>query len=170
MKQLISYKGIHPKIHQSVYIAPGSYIIGDVEIGEGSSIWPNCVIRGDVAKIIIGKNTNIQDGSVIHVSRHVGDTIIGDNVTVGHMVLLHACNLQMESFVGMGSIIMDGAIVETEGYVAAGSLVTNNKIVKRGELWAGRPAKFMRAVTQEEREYIKISADNYFKLSRDYLL
>ena len=124
MKQVIAYRGMLPKIHESVYIAPGSLIIGDVEIGQGSSIWPNCVIRGDVAKIRIGQKTNIQDGSVIHVSRNGGDTIIGDEVTIGHMALLHACNIASRAFIGMGSIVMDGALVDSEGYVAAGSLVT----------------------------------------------
>ena len=168
MTQIISYKGLLPKIHHSVYLAPGSIIIGDVEIGEGSSVWPNCVIRGDVAKIIIGKKNNIQDGTVIHVSRSVGDTIIGDEVTVGHLALLHACRLESHTFIGMGAIVMDGATVESDAYVAAGSLVTNNKLVKSGELWGGRPARLMRLIAEEEKRYIKTSAENYFLLAQDY--
>jgi len=170
MTQIIAFRGVTPKIHHSVYIASGSVIIGDVEIEQGSSIWPNCVIRGDVAKIRIGKKTNIQDGSVIHVSRNGGDTIIGDEVTIGHMVLLHACNIANRAFIGMGSIIMDKATIESEAYVAAGALVTNNKIVKSDQLWAGQPAKLMRAITEEERKYMKISADNYCELAQEYIL
>lgn len=170
MTRIISYKGLWPKIHASVYLAPGSIIIGDVEIGEGSSIWPNCVIRGDVAKIRIGKKTNIQDGTVIHVSRNGGDALIGDKVTVGHLALLHACRLLDNSFIGMGSIIMDGAVVEGDAYVAAGSLVTNNKIIKSRELWAGRPAKLMRPITIAERQYIITSAENYHQLALEYML
>ena len=167
-KFILPYNGIYPSISDKAFIAPSSSIIGDVTIGEYSSIWFNSVLRGDVASIIIGKNTNIQDGSVVHVTRGGFPTIIGDNVTVGHMALLHACTLQSNSFVGMGAIIMDCVVVEENAYVAAGSLVTNNKIVKSGEIWAGRPAKFFRKATQQEIDHIKISANNYAKHAREY--
>lgn len=162
------YKGIFPKIDEGAFIAPNSSVIGDVTIGEGSGIWFNCVIRGDVEPITIGKNTNVQDGTVIHCTRGGGKTIIGDNVTIGHKALLHACTLQDESFVGMGAILMDGVIVETGGMVAAGSLVTPNKTIKKGEIWAGSPAKFFRNMTQEETDYIMISANNYRKHVDEY--
>lgn len=165
---IIPYKGIFPKIDKKAFIAPSASIIGDVTIGKGSGIWFNCVIRGDVEPITIGQNTNIQDGTVIHCTRGGGKTIIGDNVTIGHKVLLHACTLQDESFVGMGAILMDGVVVETGGMVAAGSLVTPNKRIKKGEIWAGNPAKFFRNMTQAETDYIMISANNYCKHVDEY--
>jgi carbonic anhydrase/acetyltransferase-like protein (isoleucine patch superfamily) len=169
MSKILPYNGVMPIIAHDVFIAQGSFVIGKVEIGSGSSIWFNSVIRGDVADIKIGKNTNIQDGSVIHVSRGGGDTIIGDNVTVGHMALLHACRLMDNCFIGMGAIVMDNAIVEENSYVGAGSMVTNGKIVKEGELWLGRPAKFVRKLTKDEIVYIKTSSNNYVELAKQYL-
>jgi gamma-carbonic anhydrase len=165
---IMPYKGILPKIDQGAFIAPSASIIGDVTIGKGSGVWFNCVIRGDVEPITIGENTNVQDGSVIHCTRGGGKTTIGDNVTIGHKVLLHACTLQDESFVGMGAILMDGVIVETGGMVAAGSLVTPNKTIKKGEIWAGSPAKFFRNLTKEETDFIMISANNYRKHVDEY--
>ncbi len=166
---ILPYRNILPKIHDSCFIAYNSPIIGDVEIGAESNIWFNCVIRGDVAPIKIGANTNIQDGTIIHVSRgEDGRTEIGNNVTIGHKAMIHACTIQDESFVGMNSIIMDNAVVETGGWVAAGALVTEGKIVKAGEIWAGYPAKFFRKLTDQEKEHIKISADNYVKLAAEY--
>lgn len=162
------YKGILPKIDEGAFIAPNSSIIGDVTIGKGSGVWFNCVIRGDVEPITIGENTNIQDGTVIHCTRGGGKTIIGDNVTIGHKALLHACILQDECFVGMGAILMDGVVVETGAMVAAGSLVTPNKRIKKGEIWAGNPANFFRNMTQEETDYIMISANNYRKHVDEY--
>jgi carbonic anhydrase/acetyltransferase-like protein (isoleucine patch superfamily) len=162
------YKGILPKIDEGAFIAPNSSIIGDVTIGKGSGVWFNCVIRGDVEPITIGENTNIQDGTVIHCTRGGGKTVIGDDVTIGHKALLHACILQDGCFVGMGAILMDGVVVETGGMVAAGSLVTPNKRIKKGEIWAGNPAKFFRNMTQEEVDYIMISANNYLKHVDEY--
>jgi len=167
---ILPYKGIYPKISNKAFIAPSSSIIGDVEIGEESGIWFNCVIRGDVEPIKIGKRTNIQDGSVIHVTRGGFPTNIGDNVTIGHMALIHAATIHDNAFIGMGAIVMDGVIVETNGWVAAGSLVTNNKIVRSGEIWAGSPAKFFRKLTQEELDYIPKSASNYVKHTQEYLV
>ena len=169
MKFLVMpYNGVIPKIHKEAYIAPTASIIGDVTIGKGSGIWFNCVIRGDVESISIGENTNIQDGTVIHVNRNGGKTIIGDNVTVGHKVLLHACHLMNDCFIGMGAIVMDNVVVESGAMVAAGSLVTNNKIVKKGEIWAGNPAKFFRNLTQDETDFILVSANNYRKHVEEY--
>lgn len=169
MKFLVMpYNGVMPKIHKEAYIAPTASIIGDVTIGKGTGIWFNCVIRGDVESISIGENTNIQDGTVIHVNRNGGKTIIGNNVTVGHKALLHACHLMNDCFIGMGAIIMDNVVVETGAMVAAGSLVTNNKVVKKGEIWAGNPAKFFRNLTQDETDFILISANNYRKHIEEY--
>ena len=174
----IEYNGILPKISDKALIAPNAIISGDVEIGENSGIWYNCVIRGDVAPIKIGKNTNIQDGSIVHVSRanHVqnktgnqkASTIIGDYVTVGHMAMLHACIVEDYAFIGMSTTILDLATVETEAMVAAGSIVTPGKTVKRGEIWAGNPAKFFRKMSEAEIQYIAKSADNYLKLAKEY--
>lgn len=164
------YKGVFPKIDEEAFIAPTSSIIGDVTIGKKSGIWFNSVIRGDVASVTIGDNTNIQDGSVIHVSRDGGNTIIGNNVTVGHKVLLHACHLQDACFIGMGATLMDNVVVETGAMIAAGSLVTPNKIIRKGEIWAGNPAKFFRHLTKEEEDFILISANNYTKHAEEYNL
>jgi carbonic anhydrase/acetyltransferase-like protein (isoleucine patch superfamily) len=166
---ILPYKGIYPKIAKTAFIAENAVIIGDVEIGEYSNVWYNVVIRGDVEKISIGKRTNIQDGTIIHVNRKNGPTIIGDNVTIGHLALLHACILEDESFVGMGAKVIDYARVESGAMVGAGSLVTPNKIVKSRELWTGIPAKRLRDLSEEEYEFIKISAQNYVDLASDYL-
>jgi carbonic anhydrase/acetyltransferase-like protein (isoleucine patch superfamily) len=169
MSHIYPYFNKSPQIDKNAFVAPTAAIIGDVTIGANSSIWFNSVLRGDVEKIFIGSNSNIQDGTVIHVSRNGFPTIIGSYVTVGHKVLLHACTLEDHSFVGMGSTVMDRALVESGGWVAAGSLVTEDKIIKSGEIWAGRPAKFFRKLTQAEQDYIKISADNYSKHAQEYL-
>lgn len=170
MIQILSYRGFKPKVGSGVFIGSGSFIIGQVEISLCVSIWYNCVLRGDVGRIFIGKLSNIQDGTVIHVDRNDnGDTVIGEGVTVGHKCLLHACTLHDYSFVGMGAIVMDGAIIESESMVAAGALVTRGKIIKSGELWAGAPAKFVRNLSSEEINFIKQSAINYDQLRREYL-
>ena len=166
---LLPYKNIKPKIAKNTFIAPGAQIIGDVEIGEQVGVWFNCVIRGDVAEIRIGDRTNIQDGTVIHVTRGGHPTIIGSGVTIGHSALLHACKLEDSCFVGMGATIMDDVIVETGAMVAAGALVTPRKVVKSGQLWAGSPAKYMRDLTEEEVAFIKISEQNYVKHVAEYL-
>lgn len=166
---ILPYKNIFPKIDQGVFIAPTAAIIGDVTIKTGSGIWFNCVLRGDVEPITIGKNTNIQDGTVVHCTRGGGKTIIGDNVTIGHKALIHACTLEDASFIGMGAILMDNVVVETGAMVAAGSLVTPNKIIRKGEIWAGNPAKFFRNLSQEEADFIYISAENYRKHVQEYL-
>ena len=134
----------------------------------GRNICFNSVIRGDVAPVIIGKNTNIQDGTVIHTSRFDGPTHIGDNITVGHMALLHACTVEDNAFIGMQAAVMDKAIVEEYGFVGPGSLVSPGKIVKRKELWMGRPAKFVRMVTDEEIDFMRGNVRNYLDLSNEY--
>ncbi len=170
MKPLIlPYKGIMPKIAEDAFIAPNAVIIGDVEIGSQTNVWFNCVIRGDVNTIRIGERTNIQDGTVIHVTRKTEPTKIGSGVTIGHMVLLHACTLEDGSFVGMQSMVMDGATVQTGAMVAAGAVVTPNKTIPTGQIWAGNPAKFMRELKDEEKKYISISERNYVELAKEYM-
>lgn len=167
--RIIAYNNILPKIASDAFIAPSADIIGDVEIGSKCGIWFNCVIRGDVAHIRIGDRTNIQDGTVIHVTRNGHPTIIGSGVTVGHKALLHACNLESDSFIGMGAIIMDDVIVESGAMVAAGALVTPGKTVKKGQIWAGNPAKYFRDLTEKEAAFIKISENNYVKHVEEYI-
>ena len=170
MKPLIlPYKGVLPKIAASAFIAPSASIIGDVEIGEKVGVWFNCTIRGDVAEIRIGERTNVQDGTTIHVTRHGHPTIIGSGVTIGHAALLHACRIEDNSFIGMGAIVMDDAIIESGSMVAAGALVTPGKRIPKGQLWAGRPAKYFRDLTEEEVAFIPISAANYVKHVEEYL-
>lgn len=166
---ILPYKGVVPRIAKDAFIAPGSQIIGDVEIGNQVGIWFNCVIRGDVAEIRIGDRTNIQDGTIIHVTRNGHPTIIGKGVTVGHKAILHACRLEDSCFVGMGATIMDDVIVETGAMVAAGALVPPRKIIKKGEIWAGNPAKLLRNLTPEESAFIQKSEENYVKHVGEYL-
>jgi carbonic anhydrase/acetyltransferase-like protein (isoleucine patch superfamily) len=176
---IIPHHGVWPRISDRAFVAENAVIIGDVEIAEGASVWYGCVIRADVNRIRIGRNTNIQDGTVIHCDHDPeGDyqatggglpTLIGDNITVGHMALLHACRLQDDCFIGMRSTVMDDAVVETGAMVAAGALVTPGKRVPSGELWAGSPAKRFREITGEERDYFDYSARNYAKLAEGYL-
>lgn len=163
------YKSTLPSIHKTAFIAPNAVVIGDVEVGAESSVWFGCVLRGDVYDIKIGARTNIQDGTVIHVTSDLQGTYVGDDVTVGHMCLLHACTVESGGFVGMGSILLDGAVVEGGAMLAAGSMLTPGKRVPKGQLWAGRPAKFMRDLTDEDYEMMRWNAAHYVELSRDYL-
>ncbi len=163
------FKNISPKIDASAFIAENAVVIGDVAIGAESSIWYNCVLRGDVNNIKIGARTNIQDGTVIHVSSTTQGTYIGDDVTVGHMALLHACTIGNRSFIGMQACVMDDTVIEDEAMVAAGSLVTSGKKIPSHQLWGGRPAQYMRGLTRDEIEFLKFSASRYVKLSRSYL-
>jgi carbonic anhydrase/acetyltransferase-like protein (isoleucine patch superfamily) len=166
---ILPFKAVLPRIDDSAYIAPNAAIIGDVEIGAQSSVWFGCTVRGDVNDIKIGARTNIQDGTIIHVSSTTQGTYIGDNVTVGHGAILHACTVGDYSFIGMQACVMDDAQVEPRAMVAAGALVTPGKIVPSGQLWGGRPARYMRDLTPEEIEFLSFSAQRYVALSRVYL-
>ena len=165
---IIAFKDKFPQIDETVYIAPNAVITGDVVIGLKSSIWPGVVLRGDVAPIKIGSQTNIQDGSVVHTSRHNGPTHIGNNVTIGHMALVHAATVNDYAFIGMRATIMDFAVVEEWGFLAAGALLTPKKIVRSRELWAGIPAKFIRMITEDEIAEMKDNNSNYVELARSY--
>ena len=166
---LFKYKKIKPKISKNVFVAPGSYVIGDVKIGSKSNIWFNTVIRGDVEKIEIGSNTNIQDLTMVHCTTNGYGTKIGSNVTIGHNCVIHDCKIEDNSLIGMSSTILDGAVVKKSSMLAAGSLLTQGKIIPTGELWAGKPAKFLRKLTNKEKNFIKKSADRYYALSQEYL-
>ena len=165
---ILPYRGILPTIHADAFIAPGAVVIGDVHIGADTNVWFGCVIRGDVNHIRIGERTNIQDGSIVHVTRETAPTIIGSNVTIGHQATIHGCTLQDESFIGMGACVIDGVVVESHGFVAAGALVTPNKRIKTGQMWAGNPAKYFRDLTDNEHAYLAISAKHYVDLSKEY--
>jgi gamma-carbonic anhydrase len=166
---ILPYFSKTPVIAKDAFIASGVQIIGDVTIGKKSGIWFNCVIRGDVESVTIGDRTNIQDGTVIHVTRNGGPTKIGSRITIGHKALLHACTLEDDCFIGMGATVMDGVVVESGAMVAAGALVTPGKRVKKGEIWAGNPARFFRMMTEEEAAFIAISEKNYTKHAEEYL-
>ncbi len=168
-QSIVTYLGARPDIDPSTFVADTARVIGNVTIGPGSGIWFGCVLRGDVNSITIGARTNIQDATVIHVNPGDNRTVIGDGVTVGHMALLHACTLETGSFVGMKACVMDGAVVETGAMVAAGALVTNNKRIPAGQLWGGQPARFMRHLTEAEKDHIEKSASSYADLARTYL-
>jgi carbonic anhydrase/acetyltransferase-like protein (isoleucine patch superfamily) len=165
---ILPYKGIMPQIHPSAFLAPGVMVIGDVHIGKESNIWPGCVIRGDVHRIRIGARTNLQDGTIVHVTRGTGPTEIGSGITVGHACVLHACTLEDDAFIGMRATLMDGALVKSGGMVAAGALLAPGKTVPGGEIWAGSPARLFRPMSEAEKAFIRVSAQNYVDLARDY--
>ena len=157
-----------PQLADDVYIAPGAQVIGKVTIGTGSSVWFNCVLRGDVGRITVGERTNIQDGTIVHVTGGRFDTHIGDDVLIGHACIIHGCRLENHAFVGMGAIVLDGAVVEPDAMLAAGALLTPGKVVKSGELWAGRPAKFLRSLTAAEIAGNRAGAAGYARLAQVY--
>lgn len=168
------FEHILPDIAPSCFIEASALVIGDVTIGEHSSVWPFAILRGDVNKITIGANTNIQDHCVLHVT-HDGPynpggypLIIGNNITVGHRVTLHGCTVRDNCLVGMGSTIMDGAIIHSNNLVGAGSLVTPGKELESGYLWMGSPVRRVRALTEEEIQSIEYSAQHYVRLKNRY--
>lgn len=158
-----------PQLHDDCFIANTATIIGDVEIGSKSSIWFGTVIRGDVFYIRIGCNSNIQDNCVIHVTTNKYPTIIGNNVTIGHSVTLHGCNIHNNVLIGIGSVIMDGCEVEEWSIVSAGSVVKPGTIISSKKLWGGIPAKEIRNLSDNEIKWIQQLSDNYVSLSREYL-
>ena len=158
---IIPYKGRIPKLHASVFVADGAKIIGDVEIGEDSGIWFNAVIRGDVNYIHIGPRTNIQDNSVLHVTSKTAPLNIGSDVTIGHSAVLHGCTIDDYCLIGMGAIVLDRAHIHRNSMVAAGAIVLEGFDVPEGMLVAGVPAKVKRELTEEEKQFIHQSAENY---------
>ena len=169
------YNNIFPILGNAVYIDPFSSIIGAVDLADDVSIWPMCVLRGDVNTIKVGERTNIQDGSVLHVARKGEASIdgysltIGDDVTVGHKAMLHACQIGDRVLIGMGSIVLDNATIEDDVMLGAGSLVPPNKRLESGYLYIGSPAKAVRKLTIEEFAFLKRSAAHYVKLKDEYI-
>ena len=170
--QLIRFGGKAPAIDPTALVAPGARLIGDVEIGADASIWYNCVLRGDVNRISIGSRTNIQDGTVIHVdSPKAGDaeghaTIIGEEVLIGHLAMVHGCILHDRAFVGLGSIVMDGCAIESNAMLAAGAMLTPGKTIPAGQLRAGRPAKYVRDLTAADIAGMRSGVAHYVELAR----
>lgn len=169
------YKDKHPVFDESVYIDDSAIIVGDVSLGKDSSIWPLVAARGDVNNITIGKRSNIQDGTVLHVTRKTSQhpegfpLIIGDDVTVGHKCMLHGCKLGNRILVGMGAIIMDGVVVEDDVFIGAGALIPPNKVLESGFLYVGNPAVKKRTLSDKESDFLKQSASNYVTLKNEYL-
>lgn len=163
-----------PQIALTAYIDPFALVIGNVTIDEEASLWPMVVARGDINQITIGARTNVQDNTVLHVT-HDGRycpggqaLMIGEEVTIGHHVTLHACTVEHHCLIGMGSIVLDGAILQPYTLLAAGSLVSPNKVLEGGYLWRGSPARQIRSLTSEEREYLVYSAHYYVQLAQRY--
>lgn len=170
------FQDMTPRLGERVFIDDSAVVIGDVSLGDDSSVWPLAVIRGDMHRIRIGQRSSVQDGSVLHIT-HAGPfnpegfaLHIGDDVTVGHKVLLHGCSIGNRVLVGMGCIVMDGAVVEDEVMIGAGSLVPAGRRLQSGYLYLGSPARQARALTEREREFLRYSAQNYVRLKDTYLL
>jgi len=164
-----TFQGIKPTVPQSCFIEDTAVVIGDVVMGEECSAWFHAVIRGDVNYIRIGNRTNVQDLCMLHVTHDTHPLIIGDDVTIGHNVVLHGCTIHNRVLVGMGAIIMDGAVIGEDSVVGAGALVTEGTIVPPKSLILGSPAKVKRPVTEQELAWIRESAQNYIRYSRQYL-
>jgi carbonic anhydrase/acetyltransferase-like protein (isoleucine patch superfamily) len=172
---LSSYLDTSPAIGERVYLHPSCQVIGEVSIGDDSSIWCNTVLRGDVNRIVIGRGSNVQDLTMGHVSHKTpqkpqgSPLIIGDYVTVGHSVILHGCTIGNECLIGMGSIVMDDVVIPDHVMIGAGSLISPGKTLEGGMLYMGRPAKAVRALTTEEIAYLKYSAEHYMRVKSNYL-
>ncbi|EOD78180.1 carbonic anhydrase, family 3 [Grimontia indica] len=172
---LRSYKGIFPTVGERVYLDPSSVLVGDITLGDDASIWPLVAARGDVNHIRIGQRSNIQDGSVLHVTHKNKENpegyplIIGDDVTVGHKVMLHGCTIGNKVLVGMGAIVLDGAVIEDEVMVGAGSLVPPSKRLESGFLYVGSPVKQARPLKEAERAFLQKSSDNYVVTKNEYI-
>src|SRR5580692_2246425 len=160
--------GITPKVAPDAFIAPTAAVIGDVVIGSETGIWFHCLVRGDLQFIHIGARTNIQDGTVIHVDSGEFSTTIGDDVTVGHNAVIHACTLKNRAFVGISATVLDGAVIEEGGMLAAGGLLTPGKVIGPNELWIGAPAKFKRVMDAEERTRFDRNAEVYRALAKQF--
>ncbi|WP_394252478.1 gamma carbonic anhydrase family protein [Vibrio profundi] len=175
MSSVRRYKGIAPKIGERVYIDESSVLVGDIVLGDDSSIWPLVAARGDVNHIHIGDRTNVQDGSVLHVTHKNQENpngyplLIGNDVTIGHKVMLHGCTIKDRVLVGMGAIVLDGVTIEEDVMIGAGSLVPPHKTLESGFLYVGSPVKQARPLTDKERAFLQKSSDNYVQNKNDYL-
>ncbi len=175
MSKLRPYRNIMPTVGERTYIDPEACVIGDVVIGEDSSVWPMVAIRGDVNIIRIGDRTNIQDGSVLHVTHEgplspQGNALhIGSDVTIGHGAVIHACTIEDQCLIGMGSVLLDGAVIKQGCMIGAGSVVSPGKTLEGGYLYLGSPARQARELSQKEKDFLLYSADHYVRLKDDYL-
>ena len=163
------YRGQLPRVHPSAFIDDSAQVIGDVEIGEDSSVWMCVVIRGDVNRIRIGRRSNVQDGTIVHVMKDTHPTVIGDDVTIGHAAVVHGCTIEDRCLIGMGAMLLNGAHIGADSIVAAGSLVTEGMRIPPRSLVMGRPAKVKRPLTDEEVAEIRWYADNYVAYRLDYM-
>ena len=171
---IVAIHGKTPRIHDSAFIAPGCRIIGDVEIGPDASIWYNCVLRADVSRIVIGARSNVQDGSVIHCDGPMPGapdgcpTIIGDDVLIGHMAMVHGCVLEDRAFVGLGAIVMNRARISSDAMLAAGAMLTEGKIIEPRQLWGGRPARLMRELDDLAIAGMRLGTAHYVENGRHH--
>ena len=163
---LHGFQGVFPQVDADAFVAAGARIVGNVRIGAGASIWYNCVLRADVQVIEIGARSNVQDGSVVHVTRKTHGTFVGSDCLIGHLAMIHGCTLEDHSFVGLGSIVMDGCVIESDAMLAAGALLTPGKRIPGGELWSGRPAVPMRRLTIAEIDRNRAAAAGYVELAQ----
>ena len=168
---IVPFFGKVPRIHDSAFVAPGACIIGDVEIGPDASVWYNCVLRGDINRIVIGARSNLQDGTIVHVEAPSAGgggspVLVGEDALVGHMAILHGCVLEDRAFVGMGAVVMDDCRIGSGAMLAAGAMLTPGKTIPPAELWAGRPAKFMRALTQQQLDAMLAQSLHYVDNAR----
>lgn len=166
---ILPYKDKMPMLAADVFLAPTANVIGDVEIGAATNLWFGVVVRGDVNHIRIGARTNIQDGTVVHVTRGTHPTVIGSGITIGHRAMIHGCTLEDGCFIGMQATVMDGAVVESGAMVGAGALVAPGKRVLRGELWVGAPARKARTMTDDEHAEILRLSDHYCEVAATYM-
>ena len=170
---LLAFEGRSPKIDPAAFVAAGARLIGDIELGPEASVWYNCVLRGDMNRIRIGARSNVQDGTVIHVDPpraggpdHGFPALIGEDVLIGHMAMVHGCTLHDRAFVGLGAIVMDGCGIESDAMLAAGAMLTQNKRIPSGQLWAGRPAKFVRELGDQDKEMMRLGVIHYVELAK----
>ena len=176
MRNIRAFQGVSPIIGEGTYVDEAATVIGDVVLGDDVSIWPGTVVRGDVNYIRIGSRTNVQDGTIIHVT-HDGPygkpggfaTVIGEDVTIGHAAVIHACVIEDACLIGMGATVLDGALIKKNGFVGAGAVIPPGKVVESGELWLGNPAKCVRKLSEKEIEQLYYSAQHYIRLKDKYL-
>ena len=171
---ILPFEGKHPQIHESAFVAPGARIIGDVTIGPQASVWYNCVLRGDIHRIEVGARSNVQDGSVFHVEGPRPDTdgcptIIGEDCVIGHMAVVHGCTVEDKGFVGMGAVAMDDCRIGKGAMLGAGALLSPGKHIPAGEIWIGRPAKYLKTQDEAQIAKIRFQTERYCKLAERHL-
>ena len=166
---ILVHHGVAPKFGDKVWVAPGAVVTGDVVLGDRASIWFGCIVRGDDNYIRVGDDTNVQDGTIIHIAKDTHPTIVGARVTVGHGAILHGCVVEDDAMIGIGATVLDGAVVGRGAVVAAGAMVPPGKRVGPGEMWAGVPAKLQRPVKEAETAFIARNAGHYHRLALSYI-